>query len=74
MRPLWKGAAVLKKILWLVLALIVLVAVFLLSANLIADYLWFKELGYVSVFFTQLVAQVKIGVPLFAGMLLLCGM
>ncbi|MBQ6842845.1 MAG: UPF0182 family protein, partial [Firmicutes bacterium] len=63
-----------KKILWLVLALIVLISVFLLSANLIADYLWFKELGYVSVFFTQLVAQVKIGVPLFAGMLLLCCM
>lgn len=30
-----------------------------------ADYLWFKELGYTSVFFTQLKTQLQIGIPLF---------
>lgn len=30
-----------------------------------ADYLWFKELGYTNVFFTQVATQLKIGIPTF---------
>lgn len=29
------------------------------------DFLWFKELGYVSVFFTKLFTQLKLGIPTF---------
>ena len=31
----------------------------------ITDFLWFKELGYVSVFLKQLLTQLKIGIPTF---------
>lgn len=31
----------------------------------VTDYLWFKELGYTSVFFKQLFTQLKIGIPSF---------
>lgn len=33
--------------------------------NFITDYLWFKEMGYTSVFFTKLLSQIKLGVPFF---------
>lgn len=33
--------------------------------NFVTDYLWFKEMGYTSVFFTKLVSQIKLGVPFF---------
>ncbi|MGL4484706.1 MAG: UPF0182 family protein [Anaerovoracaceae bacterium] len=44
---------------------VALLIVLLLSAlvGFITDFLWFKELGYVSVFFKQLFTQLKIGVP-----------
>ena len=31
----------------------------------ITDFMWFRELGYVSVFLTKLFTQLKIGVPVF---------
>lgn len=49
-------------------ALIVILLVLLLFVMLIGfitDFLWFKELSYVSVFFTKLFTQLKIGVPVF---------
>ena len=45
-----------------VLALLVL---FTALVGFISDYLWFKELGYTSVFFKQLFTQLKIGIPAF---------
>lgn len=33
--------------------------------NFITDYLWFKELGYTSVFFKQLFTQLQLGIPTF---------
>lgn len=49
-------------------ALIVILLALLLFVMLIGfitDFLWFKELSYVSVFFTKLFTQLKIGVPVF---------
>ena len=47
-----------------VIVAIVLVLFFSLI-NFITDFLWFRELGYVSVFFTKLFTQLKIVVPVF---------
>lgn len=52
----------------LAIVIIVLLAVLVIFAALIGfigDYLWFKELGYTSVFFKQLFTQLKIGIPAF---------
>ena len=38
---------------------------FVALIGFITDYLWFKELGYVSVFFTKLFTQLKLGIPTF---------
>ncbi|MBQ6807894.1 MAG: UPF0182 family protein [Firmicutes bacterium] len=48
-------------------ALILALILFFALAGFFTDLLWFKELGYVSVFFTELVAQLKFGVPVFLG-------
>lgn len=48
------------------IAVVILAIILLVSlAGFIGDFLWFKELGYVSVFFKQLVTQLEIGVPTF---------
>ncbi|WP_209010502.1 UPF0182 family protein [Clostridium aminobutyricum] len=49
----------------ILIVLIVLVGLFLSLIGFITDFLWFKELDYVSVFFTQLFTQLKIGIPAF---------
>jgi len=56
---------------WVVLAILVIVAVFFTLIGFITDFLWFKELGYVSVFFTKLFTQLKIAIPTFVVLLLL---
>lgn len=48
-----------------VIVLFVLVALFFTTVNYIADFLWFQEVGYTSVFFTKLVSQLKLGIPAF---------
>ena len=63
-----KSAKVGKKKTGLLLLLAVIIALLALFVGLIGfitDFLWFKELGYVSVFFTKLFTQIKIGVPVF---------
>lgn len=50
---------------WMILILVLILALFLSLIGFITDYLWFKELGYVSVFFKQLFTQLKIGIPTF---------
>ncbi len=50
------------------IAIGIIAVVLLLFTALIGyltDFLWFKELGYVSVFFKQLTTQLKIGIPTF---------
>ncbi len=44
--------------------LIVVVGLFAL-VGVMTDFLWFQELGYISVFFTRLIAMLQIGVPIF---------
>ncbi len=50
---------------WIILAIIVFLALVFALVGFITDFLWFRELGYVSVFFTKLLTQIKIGVPVF---------
>lgn len=49
----------------LLVALVVIILLFLALIGFITDFLWFKELDYVSVFFTKLFTQLKIGIPTF---------
>jgi len=56
---------------WIFAVVLVIIALFLGLIGFITDYLWFKELGYVSVFFTELFAKLKIGIPAFLVLMLL---
>ncbi len=47
------------------------IALFFALITFITDFIWFKELGYVSVFFTKLFTQLKIGIPVFLVILML---
>ena len=49
----------------IILALVIIGGLFISMIGFIADYLWFQEMGYLSVFFTQLVTQLKVGIPTF---------
>ncbi|HML36892.1 MAG TPA: UPF0182 family protein [Bacillota bacterium] len=49
----------------IIVILLVIVACFGGLVTFITDYLWFKELGYTSVFFKQLFTQLEIGIPSF---------
>ncbi len=49
----------------ILIGVIILIALFLCLIGFITDFLWFKELDYVSVFLTKLLTQLKIGVPTF---------
>ena len=54
-----------RKILTVVAIVVVIGALFLSLVNFIANYLWFKEMGYLNVFFKQLVTQLTVGIPTF---------
>src|SRR5665647_2121661 len=45
--------------------LIALGALLYKMTDFMADYLWFKEVGYTSVFFTEIGTKLKLGIPLF---------
>lgn len=47
------------------LVVVLIVGLFFSLIGFIADYLWFQEMGYLSVFFTQLTTQLKVGIPTF---------
>lgn len=49
----------------LLVAVVVIILLFLALIGFITDFLWFRELDYVSVFFTKLFTQLKIGIPTF---------
>ena len=50
----------------IVIAVIVVIGVLFFSlVNFIANFLWFKEMGYLDVFFKQLVTQLTVGIPTF---------
>ena len=50
---------------WIILIILLLIVLFVSLIGFINDFLWFRELGYVSVFLTKLVTQLKIGIPAF---------
>ncbi len=54
-----------KKISIIILIVVVVASLFLALVGFISDFMWFKEMGYVAVFFTQLVTQLKVGIPTF---------
>ena len=35
------------------------------SINILVDYQWFKELGYLSIYFKRVVATLKLMIPVF---------
>ena len=54
-----------KKVSIIILIVVVVASLFLTLVGFISDFMWFKEMGYVVVFFTQLVTQLKVGIPTF---------
>ncbi len=54
-----------KNISLVILVLVLVLGLFISLIGFISDYLWFREMGYLSVFFKQLVTQLKVGVPTF---------
>lgn len=55
----------------IIVVILILIVLFLSLIGFITDFLWFKELGYVSVFLTKLITQLKIGIPSFVVISLL---
>ncbi|MDR1953945.1 MAG: UPF0182 family protein, partial [Clostridiales Family XIII bacterium] len=51
---------------------VILIAVLTGLAGFITNYLWFKDLDYTDVFWKKLLTQLKIGVPAFIVLALLC--
>ena len=54
-----------RKIMPAILVIVIIAALFLGLVGFIADFMWFKEMGYVAVFFKQLVTQLTVGIPTF---------
>ena len=54
-----KGAVIL-------LIILAVIALFSLLVNFITDWMWFSEMGYVSIFLKKLKTELIIGIPLFA--------
>lgn len=52
-----------KKISIVILIIIIVATLFLALVGFISDFMWFKEMGYVAVFFTQLLTMLKVGIP-----------
>jgi hypothetical protein len=49
----------------ILLVLVVLIAALYKLTDFITDYLWFREMGYTSVFFKEIGTKLQLGVPLF---------
>lgn len=54
-----------KRISIVILIIVILLAVFFSAIRFITDFMWFQEMGYVDVFFKQLVTQLTVGIPTF---------
>ena len=60
-----KGASIVIMLIAVILALLVMLVGF------ITDWMWFKDLGYTSVFWKRLLTQLQIGIPVFVVVTLL---
>lgn len=54
-----------KRLGYVLLAIVLIVVLFVSLIGFIADFLWFKEMGYLSVFFKKMVTQLTVGIPTF---------
>lgn len=54
-----------------ILIIVAVLALFFCLINFITDWMWFKEMGYVSVFLKQLVTELEVGIPVFIVLALL---
>ena len=54
-----------------IIVILLIILLFISLIGFITDFLWFKELEYVSVFLTKLFTQLKIGIPTFVVITLL---
>ena len=54
-----------QKVSIILFVVILIVVLFLGLIGFIVDFMWFKEMGYLSVFFKQLVTQLTVGIPTF---------
>ncbi len=52
------------------IVIMIVVGLFFSLIDFITDFLWFKEIGYISVFFTKLFSQLKIATPSFIAITL----
>ena len=55
----------------LIAVIVVILSVFLSLIEFITDWEWFKEVGYTSVFFKELLTKIEMGVPVFIVVTLL---
>ena len=46
-----------RRVSMVILAIVVILALFISGTRFITDFMWFKEMGYIDVFFKQLVTQ-----------------
>lgn len=60
----FSGGLIMKRIWWGIAFLIILISLFLGFSNLIINIQWFKEVGYLQVYFTKLMAILKLMVPI----------
>ena len=49
----------------IILILVLAFSILMLGVNFFTDWIWFKEMGYVNVFFKQLTTELKVGIPMF---------
>ena len=62
-----------KKKLYIIIGILVVLGVLLVSlVNFITDLLWFKDLGYISVFLKQLITELEFGIPCFVVISAIC--
>lgn len=48
-----------------ILVVLVFIALFTTLVGFLTDFLWFREMGYTSVFFKEIVTQLQLGIPTF---------
>ncbi len=54
-----------KRLAFVALAVVLILVLFASLIGFISDFLWFREMGYLSVFFKKLITQITVGIPTF---------
>ena len=61
-----------KKIIITIAVIVALIILFSALAGFLTNLLWFREMGYISVFLTELITQLEFGVPTFVVITAIC--